>query len=240
MPLENDYPHVLSGCRQTREGAWMRRVARRLLEGLPDANKSAVVRDLLCAHLPLPKGDAVMRVFIDFETYWDPDNKYGLKSMKTEEYVRDSRFHAFGCGVQIGEDEPVLHTIRQAGGAVRPAVVGRGGGHRAQHGFRRVRLDRAVRRARQAVRVHQDARWVEGRHRLLVLAGRGVRQAAGLAGRSRECSKASPVSATRAPSRWLTWPPTAARTWRSSPRSTATWSSTSTRIRSSWLTPCCA
>ena len=49
-----------------------------------------------------------MRVFIDFETYWDPDNKYGLKSMKTEEYVRDSRFHAFGCGVQIGEDEPVF------------------------------------------------------------------------------------------------------------------------------------
>ena len=56
MPLENDYPTSvrLSTDARRRLDA---EVARRLLEGLPDANKSAVVRDLLCAHLPLPKGD---------------------------------------------------------------------------------------------------------------------------------------------------------------------------------------
>lgn len=50
-------------------------------------------------------------LYLDFETFWDTKNKYslGLKGknkMSMVEYVRDSRFKAFGIGVAF-EDEPV-------------------------------------------------------------------------------------------------------------------------------------
>ena len=53
---------------------------------------------------------------IDFETRWDSKN-YTLSKMTTEEYIRDSRFMAFGvCAHVLGSDEP----IRWVGGSDLP------------------------------------------------------------------------------------------------------------------------
>ena len=44
---------------------------------------------------------------IDFETYWDRKAGYTLSSMTTEEYIRDSKFSAFGvCVHTFTSDEP--------------------------------------------------------------------------------------------------------------------------------------
>jgi len=44
---------------------------------------------------------------IDFETRWDKSN-YTLSKMTTEEYIRDSRFKAFGCCThEYGSDDPI-------------------------------------------------------------------------------------------------------------------------------------
>lgn len=47
-----------------------------------------------------------MKVFIDFETYFDPKNGYGLKTMSMVEFIRDSRFKTHGLGVQIEDRKP--------------------------------------------------------------------------------------------------------------------------------------
>ena len=45
---------------------------------------------------------------IDFETRWDSKD-YTLSKMTTEEYIRDSRFKAFGCCThEYGSDDPVV------------------------------------------------------------------------------------------------------------------------------------
>ena len=45
---------------------------------------------------------------IDFETRWD-SKEYTLSKMTTEEYIRDSRFKAFGCCThEYGSDDPVV------------------------------------------------------------------------------------------------------------------------------------
>lgn len=40
-------------------------------------------------------------ITLDFETYWDKDNKYTLKSMTYEEYIRDPRFEIILCSFNI-------------------------------------------------------------------------------------------------------------------------------------------
>ncbi len=44
-------------------------------------------------------------LFVDFETFYDPDNGYTLRKMSTESYVRDERFEVIGVGVDDGEDQ---------------------------------------------------------------------------------------------------------------------------------------
>lgn len=61
---------------------------------------------------------------IDFETYFSAE--YSLQKMTTLQYVRDPRFHIFGCGVQINGEDPIwftemseLKTLLEAG----PCIV---------------------------------------------------------------------------------------------------------------------
>lgn len=42
-------------------------------------------------------------LFLDFESYWNTKDGYGLKQLSTVEYIRDSRFKAFGMGVAIND-----------------------------------------------------------------------------------------------------------------------------------------
>ena len=45
-------------------------------------------------------------IALDFETFWDTKNRYSLKYMTNEEYVRDARFHDFGaCLHEFGTDK---------------------------------------------------------------------------------------------------------------------------------------
>lgn len=45
-------------------------------------------------------------VALDFETYYDAKAKYSLKSMTTEEYVRDPRFQVIGVAFTVDNSEP--------------------------------------------------------------------------------------------------------------------------------------
>jgi DNA polymerase len=45
-------------------------------------------------------------VYIDFETYYDPKNKYSLTPMTNESYIRDERFQVIGVGVQVDDEPP--------------------------------------------------------------------------------------------------------------------------------------
>lgn len=44
-----------------------------------------------------------MKVFIDFETYYDTKAKYDLKHLSITEYVRDGRFKVHGCAVALDD-----------------------------------------------------------------------------------------------------------------------------------------
>ena len=41
-------------------------------------------------------------VTLDYETYYDKEYTLSSKTMNTSEYIRDSRFHAHGVGIKIG------------------------------------------------------------------------------------------------------------------------------------------
>lgn len=45
-------------------------------------------------------------VTLDFETFFDPADKYGFGSMTTEEYIRDRRWQTIGFGAAIAGGEP--------------------------------------------------------------------------------------------------------------------------------------
>ena len=47
-------------------------------------------------------------LYLDFETFWDTKVGYTLSSRKTSmvEYIRDSRFKAFGVGIAFGDSKP--------------------------------------------------------------------------------------------------------------------------------------
>lgn len=45
-------------------------------------------------------------LFLDFESFWDTKNKYGLKQMSVVEYIRDPKFKAFGIGVCSLDSKP--------------------------------------------------------------------------------------------------------------------------------------
>lgn len=47
--------------------------------------------------------DRVPKVYLDFETFYDPDNGYGLRSMTYEQYIRDPRFQVIMCSFYIPE-----------------------------------------------------------------------------------------------------------------------------------------
>ena len=47
-------------------------------------------------------------IAVDFETFWD-SKEYTLSKMTTEEYIRDTRFKAFGCCFhEYGSDDPIV------------------------------------------------------------------------------------------------------------------------------------
>ena len=47
-------------------------------------------------------------IAVDFETRWD-SSEYTLSKMTTEEYIRDTRFKAFGCCFhEYGSDDPIV------------------------------------------------------------------------------------------------------------------------------------
>ena len=46
-----------------------------------------------------------MKLFIDFETYYDKD--YSLSKMTAVEYVRDPRFKIFGCAIRVDNAKPL-------------------------------------------------------------------------------------------------------------------------------------
>lgn len=48
-----------------------------------------------------------MNIFIDFETAYSSQHGYTLSKMSAEEYIRDKRFKAFGCGVKIDSGQAV-------------------------------------------------------------------------------------------------------------------------------------
>lgn len=49
-------------------------------------------------------------VIVDFETFYDPANGYGLKSMTTEEYIRHQWFESIGFSLKVGDAPAVWHT----------------------------------------------------------------------------------------------------------------------------------
>lgn len=42
-------------------------------------------------------------LYIDFETFWDTKNHYGLKQLSMVEYIRDPKFKAFGMGAAVND-----------------------------------------------------------------------------------------------------------------------------------------
>ncbi len=54
-------------------------------------------------------------VFLDFETFYDQKNGYGLKALSMVEYVRDARFKVFGFGVAFGSDNPEWYGPKDIG-----------------------------------------------------------------------------------------------------------------------------
>lgn len=56
-------------------------------------------------------------VGLDFESYWGPG--YTLRSMTTEEYVRDPRFQAIGCAIKVGDTPAVWYPRPRIGEALR-------------------------------------------------------------------------------------------------------------------------
>ena len=66
-----------------------------------------------------------MRVYLDFETYYNRKDKYALggrkgqKGMSIEEYVRDPRFKALGLGIAIDDNEPFYMTGQKIPQAIK-------------------------------------------------------------------------------------------------------------------------
>lgn len=49
-------------------------------------------------------------VTLDYETYYDKEYTLSSKTMNTSEYIRDSRFHAHGVGIKIGNGKTLWYT----------------------------------------------------------------------------------------------------------------------------------
>ena len=50
---------------------------------------------------------------IDFETFADPANGYGLKKMSTVEYIKDDRFRILGVAIKVEDEPAIFYTVEE-------------------------------------------------------------------------------------------------------------------------------